>query len=233
MEWGKCQKLVVCESCSQLGWRVLVFRLSSERLDLLWGLTASHGSARRISSEINLIIWGESLLFSKYCFEITVTHGFEMQLQALVLAFYSMAFFQLGEIAFLFNLFFSSLLGSKSPYLVSSGNYGDWPLSPYPAYWFNASDFLHRKLRWKKTGSHKQRGKRKGEWDWFPCLVGLCLYYLWCSCLQAVDQSVKILLHYRSALHCRSQRWVYATQRVCMLFSACNQIKVQQPSAWL
>lgn len=42
-----------------------------------------------------------------------------MQLQALVLAFYSMAFFQLGEIAFLFNLFFSSLLGSKSPYLVS------------------------------------------------------------------------------------------------------------------
>lgn len=119
MEWGKCQKLPVCKSCSQLGWRVLVFRLSSERLDLLWGLTASHGSARRISSEINLIIWEESLLFSKHRFEITVTHGFEMQLQALVLAFYSMAFFQLGEIAFLFNLFFYSLLGSKSPYLVS------------------------------------------------------------------------------------------------------------------
>lgn len=141
-----------------------------------------------------------------------------MQLQALVLAFYSMAFFKLGEIAFLFNLFFSSLLGSKSPYRVSSGNYGDWPLSPYPAYWFNSSDFLHRKLRWKKTGSHKQRGKRKGECDWFPCLVGPCLYYLWCSCLQAVDQSVKILLHHRSALHCRSQRWVYATQRSACYF---------------
>ncbi|KAM6197356.1 uncharacterized protein WM294_007845 [Sarcoramphus papa] len=57
-----------------------------------------------------------------------------------------------------------------------------------------------------KTGSYKRRGKRKGEQDRFPRLVGLCLYYLQCSCLQAVDQSVKILLHYCSALHCRTQR---------------------------
>lgn len=31
VEWGKCQKLLVCKSCSQLGWRVLVFLLSHLR----------------------------------------------------------------------------------------------------------------------------------------------------------------------------------------------------------
>lgn len=74
------------------------------------------------------------------------------------------------------------------------------------------------------------KGKKR-ERDQFPFSVGLCMYYLWCSCLQTVNLSVKILLHYYSALSCRSQGWVYATE-ACMLFSPCNQIKVQQPSAW-
>ena len=80
--------------------------LVSEGPDLLWGVTASHGSAKRISLEITLIKGGEPFLFSKLCFEVTATPGFEMQLQALVLAFCSMAFFQFDETAFLFNLLF-------------------------------------------------------------------------------------------------------------------------------
>lgn len=36
--------------------------------------------------------------------------------------------------------------------------------------------------------------------------------------MEAVDQSVKILLRYHSALHSRSQRWVYATQRPACYF---------------
>lgn len=151
--------------------------LTSEQSDLLWGVTASYRFARGISPEIGLIIWGEYFLFSKLSFEVTATRGFEMQLQALVLAFCSVAFFQFGEIAFLLNQFFSLLLVSVSPCLASSGNYGDWPLSPYPAYWFSSSDFLHRKQRWEKTGRYKRRGERKGERDWFPRSVGLCLYY--------------------------------------------------------